>query len=288
VSEQRRQDVLRLVREAGRVGLADLAAAAGVSEMTVRRDLDDLTRRGLLRRVRGGAVSVEPGSSPASPTTGGPAPRPLAPARPAPAFPPPATATRSPTPSPVATARPGPLDRVGRAVAELVPDGGTVLLDAGPGAVEVAASLAHRAGSAPLTVAVTSLEAALVLTGSPGVRLVVLGGEPRPGEPGLLGPAALAALADLHLDLFVLTPAGLDPGSGCWVRSPDAAALVRTALARTDSAVAVTAAPCLGRRSRVHAAPLSVLAHLVTPADDPGAFAALEACRDAGLDVVLA
>ncbi|HJX42465.1 MAG TPA: DeoR family transcriptional regulator, partial [Geodermatophilus sp.] len=46
---------LRLVRNAGRASLADLAARLGVSEMTVRRDLDALQARGLVERVRGGA-----------------------------------------------------------------------------------------------------------------------------------------------------------------------------------------------------------------------------------------
>ena len=49
---------LRLVRNAGRASLTDLASRLGVSEMTVRRDLDALQARGLVERVRGGAVAV--------------------------------------------------------------------------------------------------------------------------------------------------------------------------------------------------------------------------------------
>src|SRR5205807_4899289 len=49
---------LRLVRGAGRASLTDLAGRLGVSEMTVRRDLDELARQGLVERVRGGAVAL--------------------------------------------------------------------------------------------------------------------------------------------------------------------------------------------------------------------------------------
>lgn len=305
---------MRTVREAGRVSLAHLAEVTGVSEMTVRRDLDELTERGLLRRVRGGAVSLDvvedsphhadphhAGDSSDTATTSSttrssaqPPTRTTTTSRsagsPSSGFPSPSALSAVPTPSsPPAsprTRRETGLERAGRVVAEQVPAGGTVLLDSGPGAVEVAAHLAHRS---PLTVAVTSLEAAVVLAGSPGIRLVVLGGETRAGEPGLLGPTALAALADLHLDLFVMTPAGLDGGTGCWARSPDAAALARAALARTDRAVAVADTSVLGRRSLVHVAPLSSLAQVITPTDDDlTAVPALRDVRDAGPVVLLA
>ena len=43
----------------GRVVVNDLAAEFGVSAVTVRKDLEGLERRSMLRRVRGGAVSVD-------------------------------------------------------------------------------------------------------------------------------------------------------------------------------------------------------------------------------------
>ncbi len=46
--------------EAGSVTIAAAAAALGVSEMTIRRDLAELEERGSARRVRGGARAVGP------------------------------------------------------------------------------------------------------------------------------------------------------------------------------------------------------------------------------------
>ena len=58
LAEQRRQEVLNTVRSGQTVETATLAKRFGVSEMTIRRDLDELADRGLLRRVRGGAVQA--------------------------------------------------------------------------------------------------------------------------------------------------------------------------------------------------------------------------------------
>jgi DeoR family transcriptional regulator of aga operon len=52
----REQAILTALRSSGRVAVNDLARQLGVSAVTIRKDLNDLERRSLLRRVRGGAV----------------------------------------------------------------------------------------------------------------------------------------------------------------------------------------------------------------------------------------
>ena len=54
----REQAILAALRSHGRVAVNDLSAGLGVSTVTVRKDLDALERRSLLRRVRGGAVGL--------------------------------------------------------------------------------------------------------------------------------------------------------------------------------------------------------------------------------------
>ena len=54
----REQAILVQLESAGRVTVKDLAERFGVSTVTVRKDLDALERRSLLRRIRGGAVSA--------------------------------------------------------------------------------------------------------------------------------------------------------------------------------------------------------------------------------------
>lgn len=59
-AEERQQRILTQARGDGRVEVASLSAEFGVTQETVRRDLDRLERQGLLRRVR------LPGSRPPS------------------------------------------------------------------------------------------------------------------------------------------------------------------------------------------------------------------------------
>ena len=57
----REQAIMTLLKSSGHAVVNELAATFGVSTVTIRKDLDGLERRNLLRRVRGGAVSVDGG-----------------------------------------------------------------------------------------------------------------------------------------------------------------------------------------------------------------------------------
>src|ERR1700752_3941183 len=59
LARQRQPKILERVREDGAVRVADLVRELGVSDMTVRRDLELLDDRGLLEKVPGGATLVE-------------------------------------------------------------------------------------------------------------------------------------------------------------------------------------------------------------------------------------
>src|SRR4051794_35522216 len=143
--------------------------------MTVRRDLDELQRRGLVTRIRGGATAVDTPENGFAARVGWQA---------------------------------GLKDRIGRAAAQLVQPGSTVLLDAGTTTVHVARALVDRA---PLTVAALSLPVAEALADQPGIRLLVVGGEVRPGERSLSGPVTAAVLATLSFDVFVMSIGGITP-----------------------------------------------------------------------------
>ena len=57
--EQRRQTILNLLREKGRVSVAELSEKLGISSLTVRRDLDELEARGQVTRRYGEALLSE-------------------------------------------------------------------------------------------------------------------------------------------------------------------------------------------------------------------------------------
>lgn len=258
---------LRLVRGGGRVTLGELAERLGVSEMTVRRDLDQLQERGLVQRVRGGAVALDVPVERAG------------------------FAVREPWST-------GAKGRIGRAAAGLVEPGATVLLDAGTTTAEVAGYLVGRA---PLTVAVLSLQAAARLADQPGIRLLVIGGESRAGERSLVGPLALAALEQLRFDTFVMSIGAVHAGLGYSEFDLDDAAVKRAALRRAGRTIVVADATKLGVQAFARVGPLDAADVLVTDAppgdgttgdglgdDRSGAFETLTALRAAGVQIVAA
>lgn len=51
--EERRQHVLAQIQKDGRVLVAELSDALGISRITIRKDLDNLEGRGLVQRTHG-------------------------------------------------------------------------------------------------------------------------------------------------------------------------------------------------------------------------------------------
>ena len=58
ISSQRQHLILSRLRTRGAVRITALSKELGVSAMTIRRDIADLSDKGLLKRVHGGAVST--------------------------------------------------------------------------------------------------------------------------------------------------------------------------------------------------------------------------------------
>jgi DeoR/GlpR family transcriptional regulator of sugar metabolism len=251
---------LRLVQGSGRASVSELSQRLGVSEMTVRRDLDALERQGLVRRVHGGAVATRPREE-----GGGFAAR---------------EAWQAST-----------KDRLGAAVAAMVEPGSRLLLDAGTTTVHVAEHLAERA---PLTVAVLSLQAAARLADRPGIELLLVGGRSRPGERSLVGPLALRTLESLSFDCFVMSIGGVRAEHGWSEFSLDDAAVKQVGLAQSARTVTVADATKLGVRAFSQVAPLDAVDRFVTdtaaadPRTHPNGPGTLEALHKAGVETVLA
>jgi DeoR/GlpR family transcriptional regulator of sugar metabolism len=178
-STERQRVIVEHLKAMPRVGVAELVTATGASDMTVRRDLDYLAAQGVLKRVHGGAVAAM--------STG---------------IEPPFAAR--------AITDLGPKQAIARAAVKHLKDGETIVLDSGTTALEVAKLLRDRA----VTVMPLSLHVAQELIDAPRVRLLLPGGEPRPGELAMVGPLTLASLRALRFDVAVLSPCafGLEAG----------------------------------------------------------------------------
>jgi DeoR/GlpR family transcriptional regulator of sugar metabolism len=245
---ERRSALLEWLQGAGRVEVAAAALRFDTAEMTIRRDLDALVAQGAARRVRGGAISLLLGAD-------------------------------EPPFSVRAVAAGDAKRRIGRAAADLLAEGETVALDSGTTALEVARCLPGRR----ITVMPLSLHAAWALANAEGVRLLMPGGEVRPGELALVGPLATASLAALRFDTAVLGCCGLADGrvtahdlGDAEVKRAMRAAASRTVLVADDSKFARSATAVVCAASEVDV--------LVTDSSIPAATAA--ELRGCGVEVL--
>jgi DeoR/GlpR family transcriptional regulator of sugar metabolism len=235
---ERRRRILEILRERGAVRAADLVPELGVSEVTVRRDLEALARRGLLDRSHGGAA-----------LPGGTAPLVPAPKR--------AAAKRA----------------IGRAAAELVAPGETVFLNGGSTALEVFRHLA-----APATVVSNNVLAALEPVRDVELILLGGHVRPDPAERTVVGPFATETLRRTFATRAVIGVGGISVDAGVTTPVAAEAEIARLMLDRTREQVIVVAdASKLGAVSDFAVAALDRVDVLVTDAEAPRAErAALE------------
>lgn len=232
LAPQRRQRIRAIVDARGAIRLDELTVAVGVSQATVRRDLDELEAEGLVRRVHGGVVAVDGRS--AEPHFEAKA----------------AVATEE-------------KERIAaRAVAMLAPDE-TIYLDSGSTVLAVA-RLLH--GWDRLTVVTNSLPVVVELAGH-GPRLIVIGGEFRATSQALVGPLSQCLLETIHVDRAFFGSYAVSLEDGLTTTDPAEAFTKKLALGRATQVVLLADSRKFGGRSFVHAGDLGAVHVLVT---DPG------------------
>jgi DeoR/GlpR family transcriptional regulator of sugar metabolism len=186
------------------VSVAELATRHGVSEMTIRRDLDELAQQGVARRIRGGAQSL---------------------------------LLRGEEP-PFGVREHEATDekhRIAAEVAMLLADGEAVVLDGGTTALAVARAVHDRR----LTVLPLSLQSIQVLSGAPRIRLVLPGGEVRHGELNITGPLATSTIGSLRFDTAIIGCCGLSARHGMTAHDLEDVAVKQAAIASARRVVVV-------------------------------------------------
>lgn len=248
---QRHRSILAALSTDPTVRISALAADFGVSAETVRRDIEELSRQGAVRRTYGGASVVPAGLQPELSSRERMA-----------------VAERA---------------RIGAAAAALVEPGQVVMLDAGSTTTHFARALVGRGIGA--TVLTNNLNAALELAAAPQVRVVLCPGEVSAAERGVYGSEAEAFLRRFNADLAVIGASGLTEEGPCEVVSR-AAWVKRAMLARAPRRMLLADSGKFGRGLMECVCPLAELTDLVTEAaPEPGLAAAL---GRAGTEVTLA
>ncbi|MBE1500767.1 DeoR/GlpR family transcriptional regulator of sugar metabolism [Amycolatopsis lexingtonensis] len=182
LARQRQAVILEEARRTGAVRVSDLVTRLGVSDMTVRRDLDVLAGRGLVEKVYGGATSIV-GKS-----------------------------TDEPGFEAKSVRQRAQKEAIAELAATLVRPGTAIGISAGTTTWTLARALDAIPG---LTIVTNSIQVADVLRGSTQPdRTVVLTGGVRTPSDALVGPVAVHSLRSLHLDVVFLGVHGMADGPG--------------------------------------------------------------------------
>jgi DeoR/GlpR family transcriptional regulator of sugar metabolism len=227
-------DILQRERQATVVGLA---GRLNVAEMTIRRDLRELGRRGLVERTHGGAVL---------------------PLRPRNLGEPPMLQRMGEQ----AEAK----DRIGRAVADMIQPNETVFIGSGTTALAVARALAGRDR---LTVVTNALTVMNSLVASPGITVVAVGGFLRRPELSLIGHFAEAAMRDMRVDRVIIGMRGIHPEHGLTSDHMQELMTDRAILAIGEQTILVADHTKFGRIAASRTAPVTAAHLIVTDSQAP-------------------
>ena len=255
--EERRQAILQLLHEQGRVMVADLSQRFGVSEVTVRGDLQSLARQGKLIRTHGGAVPVA-APSPAEPL--------LDDLR---------LERRQ-------RQHPEEKSLIGVAAAALVEEGDAIYLDGSSTALAIARHLTDRRF---ITVLTSGLAVARELMDAPGITVVLPGGTIQKETASLIDADGLAYLDKFNIQKCFFGAHGLAISEGLTDISADVAEVKRALVARCRQVIAILDASKWGRVGLATFAAIEDIDRVITDADAPEEM--VRQVREMGVEVKL-
>lgn len=251
LAAERRMTIADEVRNSGLVTVRDLAIRLDVSEVTIRRDLEEIEQAGDVIRVHGGAVHRARGTS------------------------------FEPGWAAKVGLRHAAKQRIGEVAARRIRPNETILLDSGTTTLCVA-----RAIRVPAVVFVADVKIAVELASRPAsdaIRTVMVGGEVRRGLFSTMGRYAAAMLDELHVDRAFLSADAIDVTAGITNATVEGTQIKKAIVASANEVVLVADASKVGTVVLSKVASLSDIDVWIT--DDEIDPEVLERVRDTGLTV---
>lgn len=248
----RRRLILETIEKEGRVLAPQLASRFSTSEDTIRRDLREMDRAGLLRRVHGGAIKSARFELPFRERVGTDAARKAV---------------------------------VAAAATHLVQANEVVMIDAGSTNLQIAKALPDGLAAAIVT---TSPDIASAVSGLQRTEVILLGGTVRPGSGSVSGARALRQVDEFRPDLCFLGACSVDAQIGLCASNSDEAVL-KQAMAHVSRRVGVALLrERLLARAAFRVLPFDALDHLVVEPDSPPDLLAAIRNIENGPELVLA
>jgi DeoR family transcriptional regulator of aga operon len=246
----RREIIIRSIKENGKVRVEELSHQFGVSSVTIRNDLNYLEKKGLIDRVYGGAL-----------------------ARVAVAYD--SALTEK------AKLRVEEKRRIGAKAAEMVYDGDSIILDSGTTTLEIAKRIKDKRD---LTVMTNGVNIATELAGNTHISVLLTGGILRENSFSLVGPQAEAVLMDFYYDKLFLGVDGFDLEIGLTTPNQLEARLNAMMVKASKEVIVVADSSKFGRRSLCRICGLEKVARIVTDSGINGEL--VDSLGELGIEII--
>jgi len=244
--ESRHNFIIEQIEQRGSIDVIELSKALDVSEMTIRRDLNELEKVGLVRRIHGGAISAR---------------------------------GRSYEPPLSLRSNANKLTKqwIGGYAAEMISEGDSIALDVGSTTYEIAVNLEETRN---ITIITPSIPIASLFFGRSDVRLILPGGIVRPDETSMIGNLAHRNLELLYVDRLFLGVGAVDSRAGLTEYNMDDASVKQVMIKNAKEAVLVADSSKFEKIAFAFVAPFSAIHHFITDKEPPkNLLNAIKACN---------
>ncbi|QNI38181.1 DeoR/GlpR transcriptional regulator [Edaphobacter sp. 4G125] len=232
---QRHEQILSRLQEVGEITIEELCAELGASVVTIRRDLDELEQRSLLKRTRGGAMPIGPLF--------------YEPFKKDPSF-------QDKIGSFAEEKR-----RIARRASEMITPGTTVALTGGTTTTEIIRCLNTVSG---ITIVTNTVNVAMELSSRKDIDVYVTGGHLRGNWFTLVGPLATTSAELLFADIMFLGVDGLEVHHGLTCSHPQEAEVLRLLAGHSKHLVVVADSSKIGSVSKWLLCPTREIHEIIT------------------------
>jgi DeoR family transcriptional regulator of aga operon len=248
----RRKEILQMLSEQGEVFVEALSEKFGVSDVTIRNDLDQLEQKSMLLRARGGAIKLERGVAIDQ-----------------------RLADKNKINFPEKS-------KIGKKAAELVSESDTVIIDSGSTTAEMVRNLPTFQD---LTIITNAMNIANQLVNRPHINVIIPGGYLRKNSLSLVGPQAEKSLRNFNVDKAFLGVDGFDTRNGIYTPNVEEARLNEIMIEISKEVILLADSSKFSKRSFAFICSLKEVDKVITDkgikADDK------KRLRDADIEVII-
>lgn len=227
----RREKILKMIAEHGKVYVHELSALFKVSEVTIRNDLEQLEKKNHLIRARGGAIKLE------------------------------GQVSLDFNLSDKHKLHMAEKIRIGKKASELISDSETIILDSGTTTAEIARNLGSFKNVSVITNAINIVN---ILVQYPSINIIIPGGYLRQNSLSLVGPFAAKNFRNLYVDKLFIGVDGFDPVMGAFTPNIEEAHLNEIMIDIAKEVILVADSSKINRRSLSFICPVSKIDTFVT------------------------